>query len=207
MILFRALQGFSGGVLIPLAFTIVMRMLPRSKQPIGLAGFAISTTFAPAIGPTIGGYLTDYYGWPWVFYVNLAPGIVMLAALWYALPRAATQFGLLRQGDWLGAALMAVGLAAFQTVLDDGNVYNWFASPYIIELSLVAAVALAAFVAFEFVNPRPLINFRLLARRNFGLGTFSNFLMGFALYGSATGGGSALDSGRSDGRQLRWAAV
>jgi MFS transporter, DHA2 family, multidrug resistance protein len=74
MIVFRALQGFTGGVLIPLAFTIVMIMLPRSKQAIGLAGFAVSATFAPAIGPTIGGYLTDYYGWPWVFYVNLALG-------------------------------------------------------------------------------------------------------------------------------------
>ncbi|HTT80750.1 MAG TPA: DHA2 family efflux MFS transporter permease subunit [Stellaceae bacterium] len=185
MILFRALQGFAGGVLIPLAFTIVMTMLPRSKQPIGLAGFAISATFAPAIGPTVGGYLTDYYGWPWVFYVNLGPGLVMLAALWYALPKGATQLGLLRHGDWLGAGLMAVGLAAFQTVLDDGNVYNWFASPYIVKLSLVAAVALGAFVLFEFLNPRPLVNFRLLGRRNFGLGTFSNCLMGFALYGSA----------------------
>jgi DHA2 family multidrug resistance protein len=92
---------------------------------------------------------------------------------------------LLRHGDWVGIALMAIGLTAFQTVLDDGNVYNWFASPFIVELSLVAAVALAAFVVFEFVNPQPLVNFRLLGRRNFGLGTFSNFLMGFALYGSA----------------------
>jgi DHA2 family multidrug resistance protein len=185
MIAFRALQGFFGGVLIPLAFTIVMTMLPRSKQPIGLAGFAISATFAPAIGPTIGGYLTDYYGWPWVFYINLAPGVVMLAALWYALPKGATQLGLLRQGDWFGIGLMAIGLAAFQTVLDDGNVYNWFNSPFIVALSLLAGVALIGFVAFEFVNPRPLVNFRLLGRRNFGLGTFSNFLMGFALYGSA----------------------
>jgi len=185
MIAFRALQGFAGGVMIPLAFTIVISMLPRAKQAIGLAGFAISATFAPAIGPTIGGYLTDYYGWPWVFYVNLAPGLVMLAALWYALPNGTMRLGLLRHGDWVGIALMAIGLTAFQTVLDDGNVYNWFASPFIVELSLVAAVALAAFVVFEFVNPQPLVNFRLLGRRNFGLGTFSNFLMGFALYGSA----------------------
>ena len=95
------------------------KVLPRSKQAIGLAGFAVSATFAPAIGPTIGGYLTDYYGWPWVFYVNLAPGVVMLAALWFTLPKSAPQLGLLRQGDWLGIALMAVGLAAFQTVLDE----------------------------------------------------------------------------------------
>jgi MFS transporter, DHA2 family, multidrug resistance protein len=185
MIVFRALQGFTGGVMIPLAFTIIVTMLPRSKQPIGLAGFAVSATFAPAIGPTIGGYLTDYYGWPYVFYVNLAPGAVMLAALWYALPKAGMQLGLLRRVDWLGIALMAVGLAAFQTVLDDGNVYNWFQSPLIVKLSVVAALALAAFVIVELRQGAPLVDFRLFARRNFGFGTLSNFLLGFALYGSA----------------------
>src|ERR1700728_3706700 len=77
MIVLRGLQGFFGGVMIPLCFTIILSMLPPSKRAIGLAGFAVTATFAPAIGPTIGGYLTDYYGWPWVFYVNLAPGAVM----------------------------------------------------------------------------------------------------------------------------------
>jgi MFS transporter, DHA2 family, multidrug resistance protein len=185
MILLRALQGFAGGVMIPLAFTIVMTMLPPGKRSIGLAGFAISATFAPAIGPTIGGYLTDYYGWPWVFYINLPPGLLMLVALWYGLPKASMQLSLLRQGDWIGISLMAIGLATFQTVLDDGNVYNWFDSPFITKLSLIAATALVAFVIFEFVNPRPLINLRLLGHRNFGLGTLSNALLGFALYGSA----------------------
>jgi MFS transporter, DHA2 family, multidrug resistance protein len=117
MIVLRALQGFAGGVMIPLAFTIVLTMLPRSKHAIGLAGFAVTATFAPAIGPTIGGYFTDNYGWPYVFYINLLPGAVMLGALWYALPRSAMQPGLLRRGDWRGIALMAVGLAAFQTTM------------------------------------------------------------------------------------------
>ena len=185
MIMFRALQGFAGGVMIPLAFTIIITMLPPAKRPIGLAGFAVTATFAPAIGPTIGGYLTDYYGWPYVFYVNLVPGFVMLAALWYALPKAEIRLELLRRGDWLGIALMAIGLAAFQAVLDDGNVYNWFASPFIVKLSLVAALALTAFVVVEFIRDEPLVNFRLLGRRNFGLGTLSNVLLGFALYGAA----------------------
>jgi DHA2 family multidrug resistance protein len=162
-----------------------MTMLPPAKRPIGLAGFALSATFAPAIGPTVGGYLTDYYGWPWVFYVNLAPGVAMLAALWYSLPKSDMQRSLLRQGDWLGIALMAGGLAAFQTVLDDGNVYNWFQSPFIVKLSLIAALALGGFVVWEFHTERPLVNLRLLGRRNFGFGTLSNFLMGFALYGAA----------------------
>ena len=185
MIVLRGLQGFTGGVLIPLAFTIVVSMLPPGKRPVGLAGYAVSATFAPAIGPTIGGYFTENYGWPYSFYVNLAPGAVMLAALWYALPKSQMRLGLLAKGDWRGIALMAVGLAAFQTVLDDGNVYDWFGSSFIVELSLLAAAALGAFIVLEFVTPEPLVNLRLLGRRNFGLGTLGNFLFGFALYGSA----------------------
>jgi len=185
MIVLRGLQGFTGGVLIPLAFTIIVAMLPPSKRPLGLAGFSITATFAPAIGPTIGGWLTDNYGWQTIFYVNLVPGVVMLAALIYALPRSSMQLGLLRRGDWLGISLMAVGLAAFQTVLDDGNVYNWFDSPFIVKLSLISAVMLTAFVVVELVRKEPLIQLRLLMRRNFGFGTLGNFLLGFALYGSA----------------------
>lgn len=185
MIALRGLQGFSGGVLIPLCFTIIVSQLPPSKRAFGLAGFSITATFAPAIGPTIGGWLTDNYGWQTIFYMNLVPGGVMLAALIYALPRSDMQLGLLRRGDWLGIALMAVGLATFQTVLDDGNTYDWFGSPLIVRLSLISAAALAAFLVIELRRKDPLIQLRLLARRNFGLGTLGNFLIGFALYGSS----------------------
>src|SRR3984885_7724015 len=185
MIVLRALQGFAGGVLNPPAFTLIVAMLPASKRPLGLAGFAITATFAPAIGPTIGGWLTDNYGWQTIFYINLAPGTVMLAALIYGLPQSPAQLGLLRRGDWLGIALMAVGLAALQTVLDEGTVYDWFGSAMIVRLSILSTVALGAFLVVELVRKEPLINLRLLARRNFGLGTLGNFLLGFALYGSA----------------------
>jgi hypothetical protein len=157
------------------------------RRPRSCAGLWIMKGAAASqsgIESTIGGHLTDYYGWPWGFYVNLAPGLVMLAALWFTLPKSAPQLGLLRQGDWFGIALMAVGLAAFQTVLDDGNVYNWFDSPFIVKLSLVAALALGAFVLWQFITAAPLVKFRLLGRRNFGLGTLGNFLLGFAVAGT-----------------------
>ena len=185
MIGLRALQGFFGGVLIPLSFTIIVSMLPPAKRPMGFAGFAITATFAPAIGPTIGGWLTDTYGWQTIFYMNMVPGAVMLAGLIYGLPRSPAQPGLLRHGDWLGIGLMAIGLATFQTVLDDGNVYDWFGSPYIVKLSIVSAVALTAFVIVELVSKAPLVRLRLLRRRNFGFATLSNVMLGFALYGSA----------------------
>jgi DHA2 family multidrug resistance protein len=184
MIALRALQGFFGGVLIPLAFTITLTMLPRAQQPVGMAMFALSATFAPAIGPTIGGYLTETYGWQYIFYVNLVPGAIMLAALLPSLPRAPMQLGLLRDGDWPGIATLAIGLASLQTVLEEGNKDDWFGSPFIVRLSLVAAVSLTLFIWIELTAEKPLLNLRLLLRRNFGLGSIANVILGMALYGS-----------------------
>jgi DHA2 family multidrug resistance protein len=185
MIVLRAFQGFTGGVLIPSAFTLIMTMLPRAKQSVGLAMFALSATFAPAIGPTIGGYLNENYGWEYIFYVNLVPGFLMLAMLVAALPKARMQLGLLRQGDWAGIAAMAIGLGALQTVLEEGNRDDWFGSDFILRLSVVATLALAAFLWIELTVKNPVINLRLLGRRNFGLGTLANFALGAALYGSS----------------------
>src|SRR5262245_7788217 len=184
MIVLRAIQGFTGGVLIPMAFTIIITFLPKARQPIGLALFALSATFAPAIGPTIGGYLTENWGWKYIFYVNLIPGGVMIVMLLVSLDRTPMQLSLLRQGDWPGIITMAIGLAALQTALEEGNKDDWFGSPFIVRLSVIAVVALSLFIAIELTSKKPLLNLRLLVRRNFGFGILANFLLGVALYGS-----------------------
>jgi DHA2 family multidrug resistance protein len=184
MIVLRAIQGFTGGVLIPMAFTLIITLLPKAKQSVGLALFAVSATFAPAIGPTIGGYLTENWGWQYIFYVNLVPGGLMLGMLWFSLESKPMKLSLLREGDWPGIATMAIGLSALQTVLEEGNKDDWFGSPFIVRLSVIAVVALALFFWVELTSKKPLLNLRLLARRNFGLGVLANFLMGLALYGS-----------------------
>ncbi len=184
MIVLRAFQGFAGGVLIPMAFTVIITLLPKAKQPIGLALFAVSATFAPAIGPTIGGYLTENWGWQYIFYVNIVPSTLMLALLWFSLEGAPMRLGLLKQGDWPGIATMAIGLGALQTVLEEGNKDDWFGSDFIVRLSVIAAIALSLFIWIELTTARPLLNLRLLLRRNFGFGVLANFLMGVALYGS-----------------------
>jgi DHA2 family multidrug resistance protein len=184
MIVLRAVQGFTGGVLIPMAFTLIITLLPRAKQPVGLALFALSATFAPAIGPTIGGYLTENFGWQYIFYVNVVPGAIMVGMLWYALDAKPMKLSLLREGDWAGIITMAIGLSALQTVLEEGNKDDWFGSPFIVKLSVIAAVALAAFLIIELTVKKPLLNLRLLVRRNFGFGMLANFLLGVALYGS-----------------------
>ena len=184
MIAMRGLQGFAGGVLIPMAFTLVLTKLPKPQQPVGLAIFALSVTFAPAIGPTIGGYLTENYGWQTIFFVNVVPTIVMVTALYFTLERQPMQLKLLKDGDWAGIATMAVGLSAFQTVLEEGNKDDWFASPFILRLAVVALVSLSLFVWIELTVEEPLIRLRLLKRRNFGFGTIAVTTLGFALFGS-----------------------
>ncbi|MDP1960623.1 MAG: MDR family MFS transporter [Reyranella sp.] len=184
MIVLRALQGFTGGVLIPMAFTLIMTLLPKSRQPTGLAIFAVAASFAPAIGPAVGGYLAGTWGWQAIFYVNLVPGSVMLVLLVVSLERQPMQLGLLRQGDWAGIATMALGLGALQVVLEEGNKEDWFDSPFIVRLAVVAAASLALFVWIELRSPQPLLNLRLLGRRNFGAGVLAMFLLGAAIYGS-----------------------
>ena len=184
MIVMRGLQGFAGGILIPMAFTMVLTKLPKRQQPIGLALFALSVTFAPAIGPTIGGYLTETYGWQTIFFINAVPSAIMVVALALTLERQPMRLGLLREGDWAGIVTMAIGLAAFQTVLEEGNKDDWFASPFILRLAVVAAVFLGAFVWIELTVNKPLVSLRLLLRRNFGIGVLANVLVGFALFGT-----------------------
>jgi DHA2 family multidrug resistance protein len=184
MIAMRGLQGFAGGVLIPMAFTLVLTKLPKPQQPIGLAIFALSVTFAPAIGPTIGGYLTENYGWQTIFFVNVVPTIVMVSALYLTLERQPMRLALLREGDWAGILTMAVGLSALQTVLEEGNKDDWFSSPFILRLAVVAMVSLSLFVWIELSVEKPLLRLRLLKQRNFGFGTIAVTLLGFALFGS-----------------------
>ncbi|MBE7211078.1 MAG: DHA2 family efflux MFS transporter permease subunit, partial [Gluconacetobacter diazotrophicus] len=184
MIAMRALQGFCGGVLIPAAMTMAMTRLPKGQQPIGLAMFALSATFAPAIGPTIGGWLTETYGWRTIFFVNVPPALVMAAVLWGTLEKQPTQFRALRDADWPGIVTMAVGLGALQTMLEEGNKDDWFGSPFILRLGLTAAVFLSAFLVIQLRARNPLLDLRLLRERNFAMATLSNVLVGVALYGS-----------------------
>jgi DHA2 family multidrug resistance protein len=183
MIVMRALQGFAGGSLIPLAFTLIMTRLPPSKHPIGITIYSVSAIFAPSIGPVIGGYCNDNFGWQSIFLINLLPGAVMLVMLWLSLDREPRRLELLRQGDWVGIATMAIGLGCLETVLEEGNKDDWFGSPFISRLAVIAAVALVAFCIQQLIYARPLLHLRLFARRNFALGSIANFFFGFSMFG------------------------
>ncbi|MEG4091193.1 DHA2 family efflux MFS transporter permease subunit, partial [Microcoleus sp. Pol12B4] len=141
-------------------------------------------TFAPSIGPTLGGWLTENYGWQYVFYLNLVPGLLLLAAVWYAVAPAPMKLELLKEGDWWGIISMAIGLGSLQVVLEEGSRKDWFSSDFIVRLSIIAAIFLSAFFWIELTRKRPFINLRLLTRRNFGLASIVNISLGVGLYGS-----------------------
>jgi DHA2 family multidrug resistance protein len=185
MIVFRVLQGLTGGVLIPMAFNLILRTLPASKRPTGFALFGVTATFAPAIGPTIGGWLTEHCGWPSIFYMNLLPGTVFIAAVALAVERERPQLHLLRDGDWWGVLSMAVGLGSLTTFLEEGNRKDWFSSTLITCLGLLALVFLTLCVVIELTRREPFLNLRLLSERNFALGSLVNVVLGVGLYGVA----------------------
>ncbi len=168
LILSRCGQGFCGGVLIPTAVTILRTRLPRAQQPIGISIFGLTATLAPALGPTLGGWLTDNLSWHYLFYINLLPGAVTLVMFGGALDRAPAHWRELQRGDWLGIVLMAVGLSSLTVVLEEGQRETWFGSDLIRTLSVAAALGIVGFVARELTARVPLINLRLLGNRSVG---------------------------------------
>jgi DHA2 family multidrug resistance protein len=184
MVVLRALQGFTGGVLIPLALTCVIMFLPPRARPTGFALFALTATFAPAIGPTIGGYITDLFDWRYIFFLNLVPGAIMLPALFWGLESSPMQLRKFGEGDWFGVITVAIGLGSLQIVLEEGNKDDWFGSPFITRLTILSAVSLIAFLFIELGGRNPLVNLRLFKRRNFAFGSIANVMLGFVLYAS-----------------------
>jgi len=183
MIAFRALQGFSGGVLIPLAMQIILEKLPQSKQAIGLSLFGLSATFAPAIGPSLGGWITEAYGWPYIFYLNVMPGLLLIAVLGTLLEPSKPNYSVLKHGDWTGIVSMSIGLGCLEAVLEDGNRKDWFGSALIIKLTIISVIALIIWLVVELRTKEPFIDLRLFLKRNFFFSGIVNLAVGAGLYG------------------------
>lgn len=184
MIVFRALQGFTGGALIPLAFTLTLIKLPEHHRAKGMAMFAMTATFAPSIGPTLGGWLTENWGWEYIFYINIPPGLLMIAGLMYGLEKKEAHWELLKSTDYAGIVTLGLGLGCLQVFLEEGHRKDWLESSLIVGLGSVALVSLILFVILQLSRPHPLINLRILGNRNFGLSSIASLGMGVGLYGS-----------------------
>ncbi|MFT5645077.1 MAG: DHA2 family multidrug resistance protein [Janthinobacterium sp.] len=185
MIVFRMLQGFSGGALIPMAMTLVMTKLPASKRATGMAIFGLTATLAPAMGPTLGGYLSELYGWPSIFYINWVPGTLLIAGMWYGLEREPMQLKQFWNADWLGIGLMALGLGCLTIFLEEGNSKDWFDSLYIITFAALSLFGLLGWVVTCSLRAEPFVNLGLYGQRNFLVATVLSAVTGMGLYGSS----------------------
>lgn len=183
LIAFRVIQGFTGGAMIPLALALVLQLLPARHHPLGFAIFGMTATFAPAVGPSIGGWLTENHGWPWIFYLNLLPGTLMLAALAWGMDREPARLEKIRHGDWAGVLTVATGLGCLITLLEEGNRHDWFQSGEMVALAIISAVSLAAGVIIELRVREPFINLRLLARPSFAFPCLVGTVFGLGMYG------------------------
>jgi len=184
LILFRAGQGFTGGALIPTGLTIITRQLPPSMQMVGGAIFGVGVTFAPSLGPTLGGWLTENWSWHYIFYLNVVPGLAAIALQRYALAKEPVRLKELIGGDWWGILTMTAGLGAVTVVLEEGQRRDWFSSPLIRDLAIVAVVSFTFFLIVEFTSARPVLNLRLLGRHGVGSGNFLSAVIGAVSYGS-----------------------
>ncbi len=186
MVTLRAIQGFAGGVLIPLNLLTIITMTSEKSRPFWFSAYALTATVAPAIGPSIGGAITDLFGWRYIFFLNLVPGAFMVPALIWGMPSAPMQLRRFLDGDWIGVFSMAIGLSTLQVVLEEGNKDDWFNSPFITRLAIISVIALAMFLVQELraENKRPVVNLRLFMRWNFALICIAAFTLGFVLYGA-----------------------
>ena len=180
----RVLQGIGGGGMQPLAQSILLESFPPHQHGTAMAVYGMGIVVAPVIGPTLGGWITDSYSWRWIFYINLPVGFLALfmANLFIEDPPYLRQ-KFLGAIDYLGFGLMAVWLGTLQLVLDKGQEADWFATGWIRWTVAASVIALAGFILREFMSREPIVQLRILADRNFAVGTLIAGLYGFVLYG------------------------
>ncbi len=183
MIVYRALQGFLGGGMIPTVFAAAYSVFPRSKLPIVTPLIGLVATLAPTIGPTIGGYLTDLFSWHWLFLVNIVPGIFVIVATATLVDFDEPDFALLDRFDWWGLLFMAGFLGSLEFVLEEGPTNDWFQDEAIVIFTLLGAVSAVAFFARVFMAREPVVDVRAFANRNFAVGSVFSFVVGIGLYG------------------------
>jgi DHA2 family multidrug resistance protein len=184
LIVCRALQGLFGGALIPLAFNIILQVLPASKQPIGLAIFGMTATLGPSIGPSIGGWLTDNWGWQWIFFINLPPGLALIGIIYAYLDQDPMHLDRLADMDYFGIASMAIGLGSMEYVLEEGERKDWFGNVLIFRFAWLAGIFITLFLIRELTAKKPFLNLRLFKYRTFALSCIIQTALGLGLYGT-----------------------
>jgi DHA2 family multidrug resistance protein len=183
MILWRALQGFLGGGMIPTVFASAYTVFPRSKFYIVGPIIGLVATLAPTIGPTVGGYITDAMSWNWLFFINVIPGLIITAGVLTLVDFDQPRFELLEHFDWWGLLFMAGFLGSLEYVLEEGPQYEWLQDNSVAFFAGVGAISAIGFFWRVFAAQEPIVDLRAFANRNFAVGCTLQFCIGIGLYG------------------------
>jgi MFS transporter, DHA2 family, multidrug resistance protein len=183
MILWRAVQGFIGGGMIPTVFAAAYTVFPPSRQSVVTPMIGLIATLAPTVGPTVGGYLTDALSWHWLFFINVMPGIGVTIAALALIDFDKPDYALLDRFDWFGLIAMAGFLGALEYVLEDGPRYDWLQDDVIFYAAIVSALSAVAFFWRALTAREPIVDLRAYGNRNFAVGSVFSFVLGIGLYG------------------------
>jgi len=172
LIAFRVLQGFVAGPMIPLSQTLLLASYPRAKSGLALAIFSIITLVAPVTGPMLGGWITDNIAWSWIFFINVPVGLVAAVATWSIFHKRESEIHRLPV-DAVGLALLVIWVGSMQIMLDKGKELDWFSSPAIVSLAVVAIIGFVVFLVWELTAQHPVVDLSLFKRRNYAAGTLA----------------------------------
>lgn len=184
LVVFRVFQGLSGGTLMPLSQTLMLRIFPKDKIGGAMALWSMTTLVAPIMGPMLGGYISDNWGWPFIFFINVPIAVMCSGMVWNTLKRHETR---IRRTpvDVMGLALLVVWVGALQFMLDKGKELDWFGSPLIVALALVAAIGFVAFLIWELTDEHPAVDVRVFRHRGFTFSTLTICLTFGAFFATA----------------------
>ena len=183
LIVFRIIQGTTGGALQPLSQAVMLEAFPPEQRGKAMAFWGLGIVTAPILGPVLGGWLTDSYSWRWVFYINIPVGVVSL----FMMQRYVFDppyVGRRTRVDWTGIGLLALGIGALQILLDKGQEDDWFESSFMSALAVVSVLSLAAFLWHELRSAQPVVDLRVFKNRTYAAGVLLITNVGFVLYGS-----------------------
>ncbi|MDG5495988.1 DHA2 family efflux MFS transporter permease subunit [Niveispirillum sp. BGYR6] len=184
LVLWRTLQGFIGGAMIPTVFATSFTAFPPARRAVVTVVVGLVATLGPTIGPTLGGYLTEQFSWHWLFLINLLPGLVVSAVVWNCIDIDKGDRSLLSGIDLIGIVLLATFLGSLEYVIEEGARNQWFEDEEIVRFSILAGVAGVLFFWRMLTYRRPIVDLSALRDRNFAIGSLYGFIIGIGLYGS-----------------------
>lgn len=183
LVIFRLIQGIGGGALLSTSQSIMVETFPPEELGLANGLFGLGVVMGPTLGPTLGGWITDNFSWRWIFYINIPIG-TLAALCTFTFIKNDEHAERPPSTDWIGIALLVLGIGALQIFLERGEAEDWFATNYITILLLISIIGIIAFIYHELTVDHPIVNLRVLKNPSLALGASFNFILGFGLYGS-----------------------